>query len=286
MSKTIDTLIEDIYTSLEPLTNGEAIDVSDDLIEEFGEAIKQAFIGWARPTPRDSNFNLRMSNIGKPLRRLWYDSRAEGKDGDLSPSLMIKFLYGHLLEELVLLLVKISGHEVTSQQKEIAVDSIAGHMDCKIDGEVVDVKTASSFAFSKFKYGTLAENDPFGYLSQLAGYEAAEGTNSGGFLVINKESGELCLFIPEDLDKPNIKDRINVVKDVIATDSPPERCYPVEADGAKGNEKISKNCSYCSYKYDCYADANGGRGLRTFKYAKGLVHLTKVVVPPNVEEVL
>jgi len=286
MNKTIDTLVQDIYTALEPLTNGEPLDVSDELIDEFGEAMKQAFISWARPTKRDSNFNLRMSNIGKPLRKLWYDSRAEGKDSDMSPSLMIKFLYGHLLEELALLLVKISGHEVTGQQKEITVDSIAGHMDCKIDGEVVDVKTASSFAFSKFKYGTLAENDPFGYLSQLAGYEAAEGTNSGGFLVINKESGELCLFIPEDLDKPNIKDRIAVVKDVVASDSPPEKCYPTEADCAKGNEKISKNCSYCSYKHDCYADANDGQGLRTFKYAKGLVHLTKVVVPPNVEEVL
>ena len=286
MSKTIDTLIEDIYATLEPLTEGKPLDVSDELIEEFGEAMKQAFIGWARPTERDSNFNLRMSNIGRPLRQLWYDSRAEAKDGSMSSSLMVKFLYGHLLEELALLLVKLSGHTVSDQQKEVSVDSIAGHMDCKIDGQVVDVKTASSFSFSKFKYGTLAENDPFGYLGQLAGYEAAEGTNSGGFLVINKESGELCLFIPEDLDKPNIKDRIKTVKNVIASDAPPERCYPLEDDGAKGNQKISKNCSYCNYKYDCYADANDGRGLRAFKYAKGLVYLTKVVALPNVEEVL
>lgn len=286
MSKTIDTLIEDIYATLEPLTEGKPLDVSDELIEEFGEAMKQAFIGWARPTERDSNFNLRMSNIGRPLRQLWYDSRAEAKDSSMSSSLMVKFLYGHLLEELALLLVKLSGHTVSDQQKEVSVDSIAGHMDCKIDGQVVDVKTASSFSFSKFKYGTLAENDPFGYLGQLAGYEAAEGTNSGGFLVINKESGELCLFVPEDLDKPNIKDRIKTVKNVIASDAPPERCYPLEDDGAKGNQKISKNCSYCNYKHDCYADANDGKGLRAFKYAKGLVYLTKVVALPNVEEVL
>jgi len=286
MPKTIDTLIEDIYASLEPLTNGEAIDVSDDLIEEFGEAMKQAFTSWARPTPRDSNFTLRMSNIGKPMRQLWYNSRAEAKDGRMSSSLMIKFLYGHMLEELALLLVKLSGHAVSDQQKEVSVDGIQGHIDCKIDGEVVDVKTASSFSFSKFKYGTLAENDPFGYLGQIAGYEAAEGTNSGGFLVINKESGELCLFIPEDLDKPNIEDRIKSVKDVIVSDSPPERCYPIEDEGAKGNQKIAKNCAYCDYKYDCYADSNDGQGLRAFKYAKGLVYLTKVVVAPNVEEVL
>ena len=30
----------------------------------------------------------------------------------------------------------------------------------------------------------------------------------GGFLVLNKESGELTLFKPEELDKPNIKEKI------------------------------------------------------------------------------
>ena len=53
-------------------------------------------------------------------------------------------------------------------------------MDCTIDGEVVDIKTASGFAFKKFKDGTLAEQDAFGYLPQLAGYEEAEGTKKGG----------------------------------------------------------------------------------------------------------
>jgi len=286
MSKTLDTLIEDIYAKLEPLTQGEPLDISDADIEIFGEAMKQAFIGWARPSKRDSNFSLRMSNVGRPLRQMWYDSKAVEKDRNMTPSLMIKFLYGHLLEEVVLMLVRLAGHEVTDEQQEVTVEGITGHMDCKIDGEVVDVKTASSFAYSKFKYGTLAENDPFGYLSQLAGYEAASGTNGGGFLVINKESGELCMFIPEDLDKPNIKDRIVTIKKLLDSDQPPLRCYPTEAEGAKGNEKIAKNCAYCTHKHDCFADSNDGEGLRTFKYAKGLTYLTKVVQAPNVEEVL
>lgn len=286
MSKTLDTLIEDIYAKLEPLTQGEPLDISDAEIENFGEAMKQAFIGWARPTKRDSNFNLRMSNVGRPARQMWYDSKAVKKDNNMTPSLMIKFLYGHLLEEVVLLLARVAGHDVTDEQKEITVDGISGHMDCKINGEVVDVKTASSYAYNKFKYGTLAENDPFGYLSQLAGYEASEGTTSGGFLVMNKESGELCMYVPEDLDKPNIKDRITTVKKVLDSDAPPSRCYPIEVDGAKGNEKISKNCGWCAHKYDCYADSNDGGGLRTFKYAKGYTYLTKVVQAPSVEEVL
>ena len=58
-------------------------------------------------------------------------------------------------------------------------------MDSKIDGEVVDVKTASSYSFKKFEQGTLNEDDPFGYVTQLTGYEEHEKTKRGGFLAVN-----------------------------------------------------------------------------------------------------
>ena len=53
-------------------------------------------------------------------------------------------------------------------------------------------------------------------MSQLAGYEEAEHTEEGGFLVINKESGELCFYQPEDLDKTNINTRIKNIKDALS----------------------------------------------------------------------
>ena len=199
--------------------------------------------------------------------------------------MLIKFLYGHLLEELLLLFVKLLGHEVTDEQKEVEVNGILGHMDCKIDGEVVDVKTASGRAFNKFKSGTLAEDDPFGYIAQLCGYEENEGTSEGGFLAINKESGELALYRPEELDKINIKDKINKTKEALTFDTPPPRCYNEEPDGKSGNMKIHKNCYYCPYKFECYSDANEGKGIRTFLYSKGPVYLTKVEKAPRVEEV-
>jgi hypothetical protein len=159
-------------------------------------------------------------------------------------------------------------------------------MDCKINGEVVDVKTASRFAFNKFKDGRLSQDDPFGYLGQLAGYEAAEGTDNGGFLVLNKESGELCMYVPDDLDKPNIKTSISQLLPALELDSPPELCYTPIPDGKKGNMKLPKGCSWCKYKHECYKDANDGQGLRTFKYSNGLAYLTEVVVEPKVEELL
>jgi hypothetical protein len=149
---------------------------------------------------------------------------------------------------------------------------------------VVDVKTASRIAFNKFKDGRLPEDDPFGYMSQLAGYEEAEQTDQGGFLVINKESGELCFYQPEDLDKPNINTRIKNIKEALKLNTPPPRCYESVPDGKKGNMKLNKNCSYCPYKFDCYKDANDGQGLRGFKYANGITYLTHVEAAPRVEE--
>jgi hypothetical protein len=216
--KTVDTVVEDIYSTISALTKGQDIKLTDKDLKIFGQDMADALKQWATPRGADKiNVNtLRMSNIGKPQRQLWYDMNLK-KEGitEFEPSTLIKFLYGHLLEVLVLFFVKLSGHKLDSQQKEVSVSGIKGHMDCKIDGEVVDVKTASGFAFKKFKDGTLVESDTFGYLAQLAGYEEAEQTSKGGFLVLNKESGELTLFKPEELDKPNIKDKIKTVKKII-----------------------------------------------------------------------
>ena len=65
----------------------------------------------------------------------------------LAPSTRIKFLYGHILEDLLILLSRVAGHTVTEEQKQVDVEGIKGHQDCKIDGELVDCKSASGFVF-------------------------------------------------------------------------------------------------------------------------------------------
>ena len=275
----LSTLIDDIYSALSPLEIGEDLNLSDDVIEEFGEKIKDAVRSWSSPHKQTSG--LRMSNIGRPARQLWFESRSEDKKTFSAPTL-IKFLYGHVLEELVVLLVKLSGHSITDQQKEVSVDGIIGHIDCKIDGEVVDIKTASNFAFKKFREGTLQNDDPFGYMAQLAGYEAAEGTSDGGFLAINKESGELTLYRPGPFSKPNITARISSMKDYLKLDELPPRCYPDVPEGKSGNRRLGTSCSYCPYKYDCWSDANHGNGLVAYKYASGIKYFTRVAKEPQV----
>ena len=284
-NKTLDTLVQDIYEVIEVLNDDETIDIPEDMYEQFGRDMEDALRHWATPVERPKN-GLRMSNIGRPLRRLWYDLNTEQEKEQIDAPTFIKFLYGHLLEVLLLFFVRLAGHVVQSEQKEVTVSGIKGHMDSVIDGEVIDVKTASGYAFKKFKDGTLAQNDSFGYLSQLAGYEKAEKTNNGGFLVMNKETGELTVFIPDDLEKPNITHRIKEVKQAVQRKTPPAYCYPPIPDGVSGNMKLPRDCTWCPHKFECHKDANDGQGLRTFNYAKGRVYLTQVEKLPNVQEVI
>ena len=285
--KNLNNVVEDIYGIISALPNGKEIDIPEEMLETFGKDMSEALQHWATPQNQEGKPGLRMSNIGRPSRRLWFDiNSTENREQENPASLYIKFLYGHLLEVLVLFFVKLAGYQIDSQQKEVNVSGIKGHMDCKINGEVVDVKTASGYAFKKFREGTLAEDDAFGYLAQLAGYEEAEQTNKGGFLVLNKETGELVFFRPEDLDKPNIKDRIKTLKRDIKRKPPPIFCYTPVPEGKSGNLKLPRDCTWCPHKYECHKEANNGNGLRTFKYAKGNVYLTHVEKLPNVEEIM
>jgi hypothetical protein len=284
--KDLRDLVPSIYTELEKLSDGTPLPLTDADIDKTVEGLREALKSWARPSVRNREFTLRMSNIGKPTRQLWFEKRDKNANNSINGSTQVKFLYGHMLEEIALMLVRMVGYSVTDEQKEVDVNGVLGHMDCKINGEVVDVKTASRFAFNKFRHGTLAEDDPFGYLGQLAGYEEAEGTEHGGFFVINKESGELCMYQPDDFDKPIITDKISKTIKALDLDSKPELCYNPIPDGKKGNIKLPKGCNWCKYKFECHKGSNGGEGLRGFRYSNGMTYLTHVEVEPKVEEVI
>ena len=287
MKYKLDNVVDDIYKKLSVLGKGKQLKISEDEIQNFGEAMKDSLRSWCKPHAHNRSPSLRMSNIGKKPRQLWFDMNSpKDKQEALPPSLFIKFLYGHLLEEVMLFLVKLSGHKVTGEQKEVSVDGIKAHMDCIIDGEVVDIKTTSGFSFSKFKDGTLAEQDTFVYKSQLAGYEEAEGTKDGGFLAINKETGELALFKPSTFDKPNIKEKIKKLKSYMKKKTPPEFCYTPVPDGVSGNMKLPRECEWCRHKFECHKDTNEGKGLRVFQYAGNKrKYLTQTPKLPRVPEI-
>ena len=226
-----------------------------------------------------------MSNIGKGDRQLWYDKRY-GNEEQLPPQTLLKFIYGDIIEHLVLLLAELAGHRVTSLQAEVQIEGIKGHIDADIDDVTVDVKSTSTHAFRKFADGSLQDNDSFGYIEQIAGYATARDTD-GAFLAVDKQNGHIA-YLPyskEELAVFNIRERIKHIKQVVEANEEPARCYPDEEMGTSGNRALGVNCSYCSHKVRCWADSNGGLGLRTFLYSTGPKFLTKVVKEPQVREV-
>ena len=282
--KTIDTLIEDIHTLLEEGINTSSVQTRD-AIESFSKEVAFSLKRQLGEGKRAKQSNLRMSQIGKPDRQLWYDLKSPVEPSPIDGQTKMKFIMGDILEALLILLTDLSGHEVTEQQKEVEIDGVKGHKDCRIDGVLVDVKTASSYAFKKFKEGTLHSDDPFGYIAQISGYAEAGNDQEAAFFAIDKSSSEMAIMKVENIRMINAKQRIGKVKNFISSDAPPERCYPDEEDGKSGNRKLAIGCIYCPYKEDCWKDANGGQGLRKFKYSNGIRYLTQVGKVPDVQEV-
>jgi len=276
MTKTLDTLVEDIYELFDPTKDHELNEKNlDDFAHNVRDLLQSRFAA-----ARSDRGTLRFSNLGRPDRQLWYMAREKGED--FSRKTLFKFLYGDIIEQLLLLLVKEAGHTVTDEQKELEVDGVLGHIDAVIDGVTVDVKSASPMSYTKFANGSLYENDPFGYIGQISGYASVLTPETGGaFLAFDKVHGDICLLKvgPSIANEYGVEARIKHLKQVVKSDDIPDRCYSDELDGKSGNRKLGTQCSYCAFKEPCWP------GLRTFLYSGKPRFLTEVVRTPDVPEV-
>ncbi len=277
----IETLIPDIHK----LLLKEKHELSEENLEAFSKdlihEIKKSFNYSKKPY-------LRLSNLGLPPRKMWYEINQPDVGTLPDADTRIKFLYGHLIEQLIVLLIKESGHKVSDQQKKVKINGVKGHLDLKIDGETTDIKSASPFGFKKFSEGTLPQDDTFGYINQLGSYVEAEGEKRGHFLGVNKVTGELALLTltgPELGLNPGYL--VEKAKKVLASATvPEEKCYPAIPSGKSGNMGLGFSCQYCPFKNECWKDSNGGKGIRRFQYSTGVSELVEVKKEPRVEEVL
>lgn len=283
-----DTLIEDIYKVVQTKEVPVGVDL-DEAIEQFGENCKRLMKNLFQEKRQGDT--LRMSSIGKGGR--FIHNLAKGLKQEMIPAhTYVKFMYGHLIEEMLIFLTRASGHQVTHEQHQVNVGGVKGHMDCMIDGELVDIKSASTFAFKKFKDRSLVFDDPFGYIPQIKGY--AKGLELQGtpcrkvaWLAMDKQNGHLT-FLQYDLDDPSepghdilktdITERIDYLKNVVSAEAAPDFCFDVVPDGKSGNMKLPSGCSYCGFKAHCYPS------LRVFYYSGGPRFLTVVEKEPNVPE--
>ena len=280
--KSIDTLVEDIYNLFNDIEN----DIDDTVIEEFGDNIKTHLKAALLDNRNEGRSNLRLSAIGRPDRQIWYDVNLNGKSEAITSPTRIKFLYGYILEELLIALSRLAGHTVTDTQKELDIQGVKGHQDCVIDGVLVDCKSTSPRGYEKFDKGDLVSDDPFGYIAQISAYSEANGVDEAAFLDINKQSGEICLAPVHSLEMIDAGSRVSYLKSLVENKSPPNKCYSDVKEGASGNRRLGTSCLYCNHKKECWKDANDGKGLRVYNYARGYRYLTKVVREPDVEEIL
>ena len=284
--KTIDTLVEDIYNLFEPsIINKISEKDLEKHLKEFTKSVTNNIKIVLNEQPKKQR-KLSLSSIGKPTRQLWYDKHSNSEARPLAPSTRIKFLYGHILEDLLILLSRVAGHTVTEEQKEVEVEGIKGHQDCKIDGILVDCKSASGYAFKKFANNKLADDDPFGYIAQISAYSEGNGVKEAYFLAIDKQHGNIALTRVHDMEMINAKERVQYLKGALDSKRVPDRCYSDIPEGVSGNRKLAIGCVFCPHKRECWSDANQGKGLRAFKYEKGPTYLTQVSKEPRVEEIL
>ena len=267
--KSIDRLVGDIYKYLKgyPEVSPEA---ASELALNLSRVITEKLSRYRSPS-------LSMSCIGHPQRKLNLELhkpiKVSGKD-------RLRFLYGDIIETLVLWLAKQAGHDVKWEQKEVSLDGVSGHIDAVIDDVLADLKSCSPFSYKKFSQGTLPTNDPFGYLAQLSGYKTCLKKKRAGFLAVDKVSGDMCFYEPDpDMDLPDPKEVISRARKAVkakALDLPP--CEePVKADKS-GNLKLGLGCKLCHYRDKCWPDA------RVFQFSTGPEYYVKVLKQPRVKE--
>jgi hypothetical protein len=241
--------------------------------------------------PRDKEGNLarprlRLSQMGPRCPcALWHSIHHPELREAMPPWAEIKFSFGHILEALSICLSKAAGHSVTGEQDEITVDGVLGHRDCIIDGCLVDVKSASSIAFGKFKDGSIREKDSFGYLEQLDSYLCGSMDDPlltvkdrAYLLAIDKQLGHMCLY-EHRFREEHIRRRISDYRRIVSSEQAPTCTCGTVPEGKSGNIRLDTIASYSPFKYTCFPN------LRTFIYASGPVYLTKVVRVPDVPEI-
>ena len=277
----INTLVKDIYDVIEG--NG----AWNETISQYFRTSIGDVVDTRLQAQEQERGTLRMSNLGTPCsRKLWYSVNQPDDAEPLRPDTRLKFLYGDILESLLISLAKAAGHDVYGEQTELSIAGIKGHRDCVIDGYTIDVKSASGFGFKKFEEGNLRDDDPFGYISQNSSYVYAGHLlepervhpTIGGFLVVDKQSGKLCLDMYDFTEEVKQKEEEAKALIQMVSEPIPQRGFDSVPDGGSGNMKLGVNCSYCQFKETCWPE------MRTFIYSNGPRFLTKVARLPNVPE--
>ena len=279
-------LLLSIQEFLDKAGQGE-VELPDHLITEFKESCELAI---KKQFSKREDSKLRMSGIGRPVCQQILSLQNCPKESSYND--LMRFLFGDLIEAVAVLVIKAAGINIVAEQKPSRIvldkEDIKGTLDVIIEEDGVqkvwDIKSASPFSFDyKFRkgYDKIKDDDPFGYIVQGHLYGESNKMPFGGWIVINKSTGEWAIVdAPSDLEerKRVLKEANNIVKTVKKADFKKVKLkddwetYKQDGEIVRTkNRLMPKLCSFCEYKRHCWKDA---------QYATKIT--SKAKMPPQV----
>jgi len=262
-----------IQDFLDKASRGE-LDVSPASLEEFEKDCREAAAKQLKREKRE--WYVRMSGLGRPMCQQMLDR--DGVKEEMEYNAVFRFLFGDLTEAAVMLILRESGADIRGAQERCSLHLdgyiVRGTLDLILRDSmgidrVWDIKSASDWAFKNKwigGYEKLLDEDPFGYIMQGFLYGEAMGMPFGGWLVVNKSSGEILeVPVPEwhDTDKhkylEEAKRRVKVLNDPDAPFvkfEPEDETYRRQGQIIKtGNKILPRVCGFCGYRAHCWPDA-------------------------------
>jgi len=244
--------------------------VLEEFVADCGDALQKQF-------SRDPEWYMRMSGLGRPLCQQVLGK--QGVEEQTSYNMILRFLIGDLVEAAVMAIMKSAGISIVESQGkcelDIAGERVKGTLDVVLEDEsgekkVWDIKSASPYSYTqKFGkgYDGLKEDDPFGYVMQGHLYAESKGLPFGGWIVVDKSSGEIQFVdAPDDQSDDRdkyLEDASDVVKKLMSDFEfkrppyrPEDETYRLNGETkTTGNKLLNKQCTFCNYRNHCWPKA-------------------------------
>jgi len=268
-------LLFKIQDYMERASRGE-VSIPPEAVTDFANSCRDSVINQLN---KQREYKIRMSGLGRPVCQQLLEKK--GIEQEIQYNMLFRFLFGDLVESIAVLVLEQAGIDIVEKQKQVSVKigdtEVTGTLDLIIRDElgqekVWDVKSASEWAF-KFKYtgfggyDKIKEDDPFGYIMQGHLYGEATGLPFGGWIVVNKSSGEVAIVEAPDWQNDDRKEYLADAEKRIKllTDDSSEFKVPFKdifetykQDGQEvrtGNKLLPKPCTMCGFKAHCWKDA-------------------------------
>ena len=187
---------------------------------------------------------------------------------------------GDLLESVAIAVMRGAGIDIEKLQEPVKLKigdiELNGTYDVKIDGKVWDIKSASPSNFvSKFgefgSYNKIKDDDPFGYIMQGHLYGEADNSDFGGWIAINKVTGEFAVCNAPENQEEDRKEVLQTATETISTLSKNKKFEKLYSDiqetyvpksgknkGIRmetGNTTLETICGYCDFRKHCWPKA-------------------------------